>query len=1023
MFFPAQSSVGAPSVEIDHTRSLLGIRASAGSGKTYQLTARYLSLLRAGAGPSEILATTFTRKAAGEILERVLSRLAHPTEGSEALLRSFCRQLPEIRICTLESHFFATVGLLRFELGLPPQPELVDERTTRGESVRREAARRALKAMGLDAFLQLYDRHPTSGRVLPQVVEVLDQLLIGGLEVARETERQAWHALNPTEPSALALALAREALASADGTKLANTVQMDLRRFDQQDWPKFLSTGIPKKLTHHDCTFAGKPIPGEICDAYEPLIRAAQFRCIAPVARALHSQRELLEVLERRVAEVMREEGMLFFSDVVRTLVQRGVQPDELERRMGSGITHVLLDEFQDTSAAQWKALLPVVQHAISIGGSLFVVGDGKQSIYSWRSATPELLARLDESIPGIHWDDLDVNRRSSQEVLDAVNRVFTGTSGLVTKDGFNGWEPVFAAWDAQYRRHAASLPGSGYVRLVELDFSSTPDSEEGDDLEPGGGGDVSRAVLEEIVAIVEECAPCSVGVLVRKNSTVEAILAGLRAAGVDAVGEGGGALDDQPAVQPILAAIRLADFPDDTAAAYRLFHSPLAGPLGLSIWSSAIQRSGVSRRIRGELAADGYARVVTRWVALLAPAATPAGLERLLHVRALASSAREPERPSELAVLIQDTSRPRRGGSRVSVMTIHKSKGLEFDCVILPELQGQLPNVAKGYVTGRADPLSEIRAVYLWGKAEIRQCDPDWQAACEAALNRERTEALCLLYVAMTRARRALHLLIPPKSGKRQTAALLLREQLLSEADTGCSFGNPNWFQQVSPQSAVPGATIPTTPRLLALTRPTSHARNRPVIFPSELVQPNSLADLLEITSSEGRDRGTAIHALFARVRFLEDGIPNDSALAQELLRVFPERSLEWRSERLQQWKAMLDEEPVRRALSRPSAGESVKLLVEHRFKVRRESHLVSGAFDRVVILYPDGPAPQIELIDWKTDSVTDDTLPSAVSRYRNQVMEYRHALAGMYAVKPAAIHVRLVFCGSGKDAILSGG
>ncbi len=1021
MFFPAQSSAGAPSVEIDHTRSLLGIRASAGSGKTYQLTARYLSLLRAGAGPSEILATTFTRKAAGEILERVLSRLAHPTEGSEALLRSFCRQLPEIRICTLESHFFATVGLLRFELGLPPQPELVDERTTRGENVRREAARRALKAMGLDAFLQLYDRHPTSGRVLPHVVEVLDRLLHSGLEAVRETDRQAWHALNPTEPSALALALAREALTEADGTRLANTVQADLSRFDQQDWPKFLDTGIPKKLIHHDYTFAKKPIPIEISEAYEPLIRLAQCRCVEPLARALHSQRELLELLERRVAEVMRDEGLLFFSDVVRTLVQRGVQPEELERRMGSGITHVLLDEFQDTSAAQWKALLPVVEHAISNGGSLFVVGDGKQSIYSWRSATPELLARLDESIPGIHWDDLDLNRRSAQEVLDAVNRVFTATSSLLSKDKFKGWEPVFAEWDAQYRRHAASLPGSGYVRLVELDFSSTAENEEGDDPEPGGGGGVSRAVLEEIAGVIEECAPCSVGVLVRKNSTVEAILAGLRAAGIDAVGEGGGALDDQPAVQPILAALRLADFPDDSAAAFRLFHSPLAGPLGLSIWSSAIQRAGVSRRIRSELAGDGYARVLTRWVALLTPAATAAGLERLLHVRALASSARAPERPAEFAALIQDTSRPRRGGSRVSVMTIHKSKGLEFDCVILPELQGQLPQVAKGYVTDRADPLSEIRAVYLWGKAEIRQCDPDWQRACEAALHRERTEALCLLYVAMTRARRALHLLVPPKSSNRQTSALLLREQLLTEANTGCSFGDPNWFQHIALQSGPPDAAATTAPRLLALTRPTSHARNRPVIFPSELVQPDSLADLLEITSSEGRDRGTAIHALFARVRFLEDGIPNDSALAQELLRILPEKSHEWRSERLQQWKAMLDEEPVRRALARPSAGESVKLLVEHRFKVRRESHLVSGAFDRVMICHPQGAEPQIELIDWKTDSVTDETLPGAMNRYRNQVMEYRHALAGMYAVKPAAIHVRLVFCGSGKDALVT--
>ena len=69
----------------------LMIRASAGSGKTFQLSNRFLALLAAGAEPSELIALTFTRKAAGEFADRILSRLAEGSLDEEAA----CRQLQE----------------------------------------------------------------------------------------------------------------------------------------------------------------------------------------------------------------------------------------------------------------------------------------------------------------------------------------------------------------------------------------------------------------------------------------------------------------------------------------------------------------------------------------------------------------------------------------------------------------------------------------------------------------------------------------------------------------------------------------------------------------------------------------------------------------------------------------------------------------------------------------------------------------------------------------------------------------
>src|SRR5947209_3918575 len=123
------------------------IRASAGTGKTYQLAVRFIGLLAAGARPDEILATTFTRKAAGEILDRVLFWLANAAAdeaeraklakeiGDKSLTREKCRELlvatvrrlHALRVGTLDSYFLQMAMSFGQELGLPPGWSICDE--------------------------------------------------------------------------------------------------------------------------------------------------------------------------------------------------------------------------------------------------------------------------------------------------------------------------------------------------------------------------------------------------------------------------------------------------------------------------------------------------------------------------------------------------------------------------------------------------------------------------------------------------------------------------------------------------------------------------------------------------------------------------------------------------------------------------------------------------------------------------------------------------------------------------------
>ena len=118
------------------------LRASAGAGKTYQLTGHYLDLLEAGAAPESILATTFTRKAAGEIFARVMTRLADGAETDPAArerLLGLARHLDRVAIGTLDSFFSRLGNAFRFELDLPPDPQVVGDDSPIAQRLRQRA--------------------------------------------------------------------------------------------------------------------------------------------------------------------------------------------------------------------------------------------------------------------------------------------------------------------------------------------------------------------------------------------------------------------------------------------------------------------------------------------------------------------------------------------------------------------------------------------------------------------------------------------------------------------------------------------------------------------------------------------------------------------------------------------------------------------------------------------------------------------------------------------------------------------
>ncbi|MDA1260744.1 MAG: UvrD-helicase domain-containing protein, partial [Planctomycetota bacterium] len=686
------------------------VRASAGTGKTFRLAHRYLALLFAGARPEEILATTFTRKAAGEILGRILTRLAEAardetarqemlahlaprpkTEPSakdcETLLGNLLARLHAFQVRTMDSWFVHLARLHGPELGLPPMWRVLDpaEATEQAAEQASELIAAFDEARVRDLVRDLQQQEFRRG-----VHEGLVDLTNSGLEILRDSAEAAWTKVDAgKQPSDVAVQKLLQTLDAAEFPSGArwSSVQDKLRAaVEEEDWSAWLLTGPIKNLRAGDPQYYKKPIPEELLELFRVGMLLAQQALLHERARRLAAARELLTAADKRVDAARRRAGAFDFGDLPRWLADAAWAGDSAAFRLDGRVHHVLLDEFQDTATPQWRALSPLVDAARGAeDGTLFCVGDGKQSIYGWRSGEPRLLGAVADALHAAT-EPLAKSFRTAQAVLDEVNAQF---GALV--DDLSAWgddalqlaaERFTEHWDA-HSTAKEHLPGR-----FEVWAAPVPK-------EANAAEEVRTLAMSRAVAIAEELraagrADATVAILTRKNADVAAMVTALRAQGVEASAEGNVALTESLLVAAALAALDLADRPDDTASARLVAVSPLAQALG---WEDDA-REAFARRVRRNLLERGFGP----WLAQLAAAASAdapwadldarrfarlveAGYEWDAKARTRAAAVL---RPSAFAAHARAMRMEDPSPSVVRVMTVHKSKGLEFDAVVL---------------------------------------------------------------------------------------------------------------------------------------------------------------------------------------------------------------------------------------------------------------------------------------------------------------------------------------------------
>jgi ATP-dependent exoDNAse (exonuclease V) beta subunit len=847
---------------LDPSRSFI-VQAPAGSGKTELLIQRYLRLLAVVDEPEEIVAITFTIKAAGEMRGRVLAALALAragapvAEGHEARTRALAEAVARrdegarwriaenparLRIETIDA---LCLGLARqmptlSTFGVPPA--IVED----AAALYRDAARATL------------DRVESDDAVAAAVAHLLahldnDAARVGELIAGMLARRDHWiRHLRRLDRAALESALAgeRERLVARVRALYPRAPADGPDAWQARAQALLTRAATWRKGSAAAQALAAAPDAERLREALAALLEMppaayadAQWAALAAIGRLLpHALAEFKVACQRA--------GQVDFTEVAQAALRALGEPEaptDLALALDCRIRHLLVDEFQDTSITQYELIERLTAGwAPGDGRTLCLVGDPMQSIYRFREAEVGEFLRVwaDARIGAVALERvrLGANFRSQAGIVEWVNAAFAQV--MPAREDVTAGAVPYAASEAM----RGALPGEAVAVHPFFD---------GDE-----AGEAAR-VAALVRAVRKDEPEATVAVLVRNRGQLDAIVPRLRAAGLAFRAIEIEPLGERPVVQDLLALTRALAHPADRLAWLAVLRAPWCG---LALGDLAALAEGDDARTvpelicddarLGTLSGDGRARlervraildaaaanrlrgslrdrVERAWLAAGGPAcvADATALEDAeVYLDALEAAERAGALPdsADFAARVADLwAAPdvRAGPSDVQIMTLHKAKGLEFDHVIVPGL-------------GRA-PRVEDKRLFLWmerpaatrGETELlvapieeagRGADPVYAWLRRLDAERAGHEAGRLLYVAATRARRRLHLVgvapLDPRSGvPRAPAANTLLAKLWPAVESRFAAAATERAGQATGRAAAPPAPIDQRLRRLA--------------------------------------------------------------------------------------------------------------------------------------------------------------------------------------------------------------
>lgn len=1078
---------------VPHQDAVL-IRASAGTGKTFQLSTRLLQLLVTGQAVDRILATTFTRKAAGEILDRVLERLAAAIENPKKLdelngslvgvqlsksecqawLKKLTAQLHRLRISTLDSFFSQLARAYAYELKLPGGWQLMDPQ--RENSIRQQAIQSLLDQHDrgqLRTMLNLLGKGEYSAGILREIERTVEN----GAALAGITDAQAWE--NPTVPKGVGdsdLEFAIHALLPNDSFKIS--LNKALAKLQSQvidsEWEAIASSTLIQATNSPQPTYSRAAIPDSVVSALLVLRKQAVHVALSVYRNQTTSSRELLDYYLNYLDVQKRQIREWTFDDVSRKLAHwlssEELNTESLGFRLDFSIDHLLLDEFQDTSLIQWEVLRPFVEsidrRRKNDPCSFFCVGDTKQAIYGWRGGIAELFDEVGKKLPELRTQFLTDSRRSSPIVLRAVNQVF---SNLDQHEAYGKGTVEAGKWLAAFNAHSAHHQEMvGYVQLYQGTSEKELSSKEKELA-------LFNKAAEDVAFIAKENPHGSIGILVRTNDEVGLVIDLLRKYKLDVSQEGGNPLTDSAAVEVILSLLMIADHPGHSVSVWHLRHSPIAQEFEKKLLD---QPGDLSLQLRRELVELGLSKFLIKYCNMLATHCNERDQLRLEQLIQQGFSFTMQHHSRVMAFIehirTQKVALPQ--PAQIRVMNIHQSKGLEFDSVFLPNLNDSMTGQTPLFVAMRNSPTDRPSGVVRYMNAGLQaMLDSDWQEAFRRDAGLRISESLCILYVAMTRAKHALYMYITPgKTEQKSTMASLLQSTLVEESQLAAQnvitykAGHVDWYTAVRKEATVKpqkrGDKQPTlfegvdTKRVSNKSQLESLKRGKKMFIsaqkrrhletalsPSRLVQdvspvlslsdqvnpPDSIGEIFGVQTATAALEGSVEHAWFAKLRWYNNMRELESERI-EIAAAAIDRS-HWGMLDIEAlWKRFVshfEHAKVRNLFDTKryakQVGKEGFLQVENemRFATLLHGRLMQGSMDRLVLALESERPIYAEIIDFKTDHFPargskKDWISEQVAKYRPQLSAYAEVVAKTYNLTKAQIRTTLVLLDVGEVA-----
>ncbi len=1052
------------------------MRASAGSGKTYELTSSFIAHLLSGEDPSGMLATTFTRAAAGEILHRVLGRLSAGVldEGSLSELRTavndpdlsheqcdhvltlLVHQLHRLSIMTIDSFFSRMASSFSLELGLPMSYRLIED--DEEESLREESVDQAIHECSSSEMVEFL-RSLQGERVQMQTHSAIMKAVGYGYAMYMATNADAtiWNTIEPVghqmSTADLDIALTEVERASIPTSKStgkpnghwANAKSKCIGTIRTCSWADMLGGGLGGVvlkgiLTGDTPTYHRLDITADLFESLKPIVEHARYVLSQEHINRTQAVFTLMSRFDHAYRAAKMSSGRLSYEDPPRLLNEAGVtgELEHLYYRLDASIRHVMLDEFQDTSMPQFNLIEPIIDELLSQeseGRSVFVVGDIKQSLYTWRQAEPKLLGALTNRWEVFGEKSLSKSWRSSPVILDAVNAVF---GDLQSNDAMNSKEVGALAatnWDTDYETHEAAkeeLPG--YVSLSVADGDEEDESDDTQRVLWSCAGRVAEARAQSPDA--------SIAILVRQGKHIYPLLGMLKKLGIDACEDRGNPLVDAPSVAAAVSMLELIDHPSNSAALYHVRSTPLGNIVGLD---NPNRVGSVTSDLRRQISLQGCVPVLTQWLKATAHSMDQRGFTRFTQLIELAGQLQDNGRPgaATLAMVAQSRKIDEPGHAPVRIITIHRSKGLEFDVVVMP-LLGQSWQIRPDTILSKRDvPLGPITRVTRYPSEVMRAVHPDLKDIYDQSMIGQINEELCCLYVAMTRAKVSLQMVVPsdreglsgdPVGKYSLKPAHFIRAALSPDlaASPGATLyelasdqGWPEGIQTENTQTNAP-PPIPVTLRIKAPQRlragqlmaaaPSSEHNTTEVSAASLLCNPDF--------GQTARDYGECVHAAFEQFDWLGTK-PDDAELYDLLTRTGHDPDTI--KEALKELNRAVESGPIQeifdlqRWITNHPDSNSMPPCVHHErpFAVRMgkpgKERLVQGRFDRLVVGRDGTRVINAQIIDYKTDrgarGLEASKLAEFAMKHQPQMNAYRTAAASMYGLEETAIEIALIF------------